>query len=431
VRFCASHPQQTAVVSLSAADLQGIGCPGHNGLPCVPSQLVEDGVFLFHVGCRCTSPFLLPDGKTLDVASRTRLDGRVVNHWQIALAEQLAAICPRTEMWFPQALFRAANERVGDRPLGRLVMLAGAQSVGKTVLSLMAMHPRSYRRGHVQHFAHITDRQFSSNEDLLTVLDALNQSRRGTLRSSMMPTTATHFTNIKCVLAPCNGGTAGDATGRPSRDGGVVRPMDLVRDLLGRLVPVNGVVRSMPITHLVVAFYDTSGELWQTARGSETMAVRAHADVHAVVADMSAFSCFGVASASHDSTWVAREQIEKARRRNVARCVVLTKLDLIEHATTAGATPAISGLMAHVRNAQRAGTPPRVDGRAVLHACLAESKDYIECQLWQDIVDDPALEIFFVWTEGLGSSDGQVEPYGVEAFLDWCLDRAKPAEPLA
>ena len=215
VRYCSRHdaPDTKHVaresglppneVRISTEDVSGIHCPGysrHDG--CVPSPLIEHGTFLFHGGCRCTSPFLTPSS-TIDVENRQRLmDGTNVDHWQIKKAKEIARIFPRPEMWFPQALFRAANEHKNGHPFGCFVMLAGAQSAGKTVLSLMAMNHWSYPGSElVQHYAHITE-SGASNEDFLGVLNALEQIRELKLRQTMIPTTVANLTNIKCVFLP-------------------------------------------------------------------------------------------------------------------------------------------------------------------------------------------------------------------------------------
>lgn len=417
VRYCRRHPGETAPFTVSLTDFSGIFCPEpHKGERCTPSGQIEDGVFLFHVGCPCTSPFVVPGTSNIDVANRRGLgSGALVEHWEIAVADEIARAHNRPEMWFPQALFRAANERdpAGNAPLGCLVLLAGAQSVGKTVLSLMAMNPMVYASTRpVQHFAHISNEY--SNEDLLRVLDALNQFQSTGIQPAMMPTSAADVSNVKSVFV-----TRGSIKARDRRASQSFDVVDVLRDIKERFLPTGAAGPSVGASHTAVAFYDTSGELWQKAGGVNLFRLREEVDVHAIVADMSAFTYFGRAGAATNSSWVARQQLERAQTSAGLRCLVVTKLDAVIGATPPPAMPIDLSTLA---DSIRSGEPPAAAYREVLRACLEKSQDQHERRLWSLIDRDRQLQIFFVWTEGLDSSaDAAVQSVGLEAFVDWCL----------
>lgn len=405
VRWCRRHPGRRQEFEVSVDDFTGIFCPDTE---CSPALDIECGVFLFHVGCKCRNPFVIPGTTTLDVARRRRLsNGSEVRHWEIVVAEEIAREDNRAEMWFPQALFRAANEASDGQPLGCLVMLAGSQSVGKSVLSLTAMSPLTYGiNRQIQHFASIAD-SGASNEDLLRTLDAANQLQKGTMQQTILPTSAAHIANVKGVFLPRSLHPV--APRRPRNSFGTA---DVFVDLAAKLFPS---CRSRKVSfdpsHTVAIFYDTGGELWQGPGQASTLNMRACADVQAIVVDITSFTCFGGKSSS-SAVSVANEQLAKARGGSGKRCLIVTKLD------------AVSSMAVYTRTL-KAGNWTRHEYREVLWKCLASSADRIEQRLWAQVESDPHLDIFFIWTEGLGQPGSAVQSYGLEGFVDWCFLRPR------
>jgi len=198
---------------------------------------------------------------------------------------------------------------------------------------------------------------------------------------------------------------------------------DLVKYVLDRFRQPRGSLNQERLnsapTHLVLALYDTAGELWQN-NDTRLLALRARTDTMAVVLDGTALIHFRslrdrqgnpVPADSPNSAWTACWWLQYAGKDLSRRCVVVTKLDLLED------DPDAKTYLDAVRNQGKSGKSPR----DLLLKWLAKD-DRIEVRLRFLIEADPELPVFFVWTEGLNDVGRMPVTFGLGTFVNWCVD---------
>jgi len=414
-RFCRLHPQESGAISLDPDDLAALYCPAEG---CRPAQALEEGVFLAHEGCGCLSPFW--DGGGLNCARSIIVEGKPLDHWQLNALKDIGRQYPNLkEMWFPLILFRAANEYWRNQPFSAFVVMAGARSVGKTVLSLMAMSRLPYPASvTVEHFVHITPAMHDvPSEELLTTLAALNRFRQGKPASLVQHTDRDNVSNLKATfLAETKQSRPKPAAAAERMNAGQWL-VYVLQQLLGQGDAAAQPVRALcpAPSHLVIAFYDTAGELWQDAGLGNLIQLRAEADILAVVIDATALNHFGVpveGREAPDSTWVGCERLENAQRFfRGRRCLIVTKLDAVSQ----------NGEVAAYMDAIKRSASPPQHPKQLLGSWLSQEND-IENRLRCLIEQDPELQVFLVWTEGLRNSDRAPRSHGITSFINWCLD---------
>ena len=428
-RFCPRHPHGVQAFTVSDDDYGGIYCAD---LACHPrASALDENVFLLHEDCRCLNPYW--DGNIVDLSRPMSIQRGnrqvVVSHWELGLLQQAAkAYKDRKEMWFPQILFRAVNEYWRDQPFGALILLAGAQRCGKTVLSLMAMNRGSYDpKITTDHFVHVTQPvPASPPEHLLRTMDALDVLRRSVppsdfcASSEILATNAEDLSNLKSSYLwlkspPSKRKDTGQAK---------MGAWDLLIHVLSTFLPPRGpaglqVLDRVP-SHLVLALFDTAGELWQK-NDPRLLALRARTDTMAVVLDATSLSHSRnlkdprtgtpVPEDSPDSVSVSCQWLENAGGSAPRRCLVVTKLDMLED------DPDVKAHLEAIRDSR---TPPETPRNLLLK--WLSRKNQIENRLRHLIEDDTDLPVFFVWTEGLNDTGRMPETFGLGGFVNWCVD---------
>lgn len=404
-RYCPNHADFLDPVALSPDDYSGIYCPSPD---CRRLPNIQDGIFLLHEGCPCLSPFW--NGRSLDVNRTITIENQPVRHWQLEKLKEIAKLHPtRPEMWFPLIHFRAANELWNGEPLGAAILMSGARNVGKTVLSVMAMCSE-YEDLPVERFFHVTPASYDAPaHELLAIFSFLKDLREyQSIKAKISPTGADYISNLKSVCVSLQKAAAGrSGTNVMSTSGFLKR---VLVELSGKAEPAERNPADDRPTHAVFSFYDTAGELWQEAGDTGLLHLRSEADVLAVVMDATALKRFHVTSEAANSTWVACERLEQFRMHPCRRSLMVTKLDVVE------SDPAIQPYLEAVRNQQAPAEKPK----ALLLRCLDRDSP-VEKRLAKLIETDPGLDVFFVWTEGLGTDRSAVS-YGLQDFLASCLD---------
>src|SRR5260221_5853195 len=264
-RFCPRHPSNVTAFTVSDSAYSEIYCPEEG---CEPTaSILAENVFLLHEGCRCLNPYW--DGKVVDLqramSFRRATAAVTVHHWELSILREVARCYPaRCEMWFPQILFRAVNEQWRGRPFGAPTLLVGARPCGKTVLSLMAMSRDAFSRITSDHFVHVTQSAPGvSIESLLRIMDALDVLRRGVpppdfvASREILPSDTEDLSNLKSIYfwSPSKRKVGSDEMGLKG----------LLSHVLDAFVPkgwASAQYAEEPPTHVVLALYDTAGEMW-------------------------------------------------------------------------------------------------------------------------------------------------------------------------
>jgi hypothetical protein len=165
----------------------------------------------------------------------------------------------------------------------------------------------------------------------------------------------------------------------------------------------------------VVAFYDMAGERFEQSWDLKVMSMGQEMHVLAIFLDATALSRSGAASSvtsSKDSVWVAREHLKKTKTFARRRCIIVTKFDevLTREAAAKGEEPDFNGR----RN-------DRKKDRATLLEWI-KNGDANEKTLYREVSQDPDLEVFFIYTTGLGDRHQPSEAHGLYEFVFWCLN---------
>lgn len=432
-RVCVEHPPRpgSALSDFSCSDQNledEIFCP--EGGRC--NGVIDTGVFLSHLECEAVNPFW--DGARVDIPGQDSTTVFQMNtpagtrdiqisHWQIKVLRRM----PPTVrgMWFPLMLMRAlaeAGREPGEKRTGALVELAGASTVGKSVLAMQAMVYKGYvpvydGARHVDVAGYMFSRMPPGGSALTNPflanlyynylmrmnkdgLQPLPQTRR------MPGDVKVAFVAPRVHDAPPPDNPAGN-----SRRGVFAFVLQIVRDVIKV---------SRTEAHkfwYTVAFYDAAGEEF-LEDGSIPEAIEKVVDKVAVLVD--AAEIHGLVSG--DSIAVANERLKKAKAQDLPCCLVVTKLDLVVDRLSQEEQ---SKVRAAAEDLSAAEGPERelLDGWLKLrvnHGSAGELRSRL-----QNIE-----RVFFVWTEGLpeATAQGTVQvsvnqprSFGLAKFICWCL----------
>jgi hypothetical protein len=459
VRFCTDHPR-LAPVTVTLHDSEEslpdeIYCTGGDGR-C--NSAIQPGVFIRHIDCQAKNPFW--DGNTVDIPGgrnvaatdgseavvdnmtdfhlTTATGGRTikVTHWQIGM---LKTTPPSEEMWFPLMLLRATSE---TRPtgngqkerVGALVELAGAATVGKTVLAMQAMEYDGYSPDSSSDKRHIevTGYMFSrlppgrsslnnpflgtlyynnlmvNNEPGLYPLDATLRMPGDVKAAFVVPSKKSHGpSNLdENVTAQRRG---------PLRKigSGVWQFVKGGLELFWSPSPANSF-------WYTVVFYDVAGESFRYGDTTPDDIERA-VDKVAILVD--AEDIFGKPGAA--SIAIANQRIHKvATQRKLPHCLVVTKLDLVTDRLSEEEKRKVH-LIAEDLTGDRSD-----EAKTLLMSWLNQAQNNESIKQLKNRLTT-IEKVFFVWTENLPvvTSDGSVQTsaqqprsFGLARFICWCLN---------
>lgn len=448
IHLCPQHPAHR-IITCAEENLADVYCDRRE---CAEVINVEDGVLLSHDGCSASNPFWRPeeaaDGRVADgggvvaIDGRTTLPGRTAPddwHWQFAMLRQAATPYPnRREMWFPQMLFRAANERQGGRRFGSLVKLCGPRAVGKTTLATMALAYKSYvppsdssqvTYADVKDFVYVPIEEGEQNP--IHFLNALYPSyliRRGFGVADWIARTLARRRSIKAAFVHLTlAGARQPALPRPDPPSNFIISAlrEFAGDLVGRgetsAVPQRTSSRP-PIQHSIV-FYDSGGEDYEEAKRLPLVAMDWQVDVVAALVSATDLYKFGGGTRpdAASSVAVAVQHLRGVATKRPRRCLVITKLDLIREQV-----PNDKALLDKIKANE--WIDPNVMRQLVMSWLSAN--DDTERQLRGMLREPPDAEgrrpidrVFFVWTEPDTERPHQIpHPAGLCNFILWCLD---------
>jgi hypothetical protein len=436
IRFCRTHPDASA--TFSPHQQFEIFCPADE---CKPPNLpppMHFGVFLLHRGCVCTNPFWSTAEQKVVVPGKVQLGtpATEVKHWIIALLREASAQHPDVrEMWFPQVLFQATNYEDREKTAA-LVMMAGAQKSGKTILSTMAIAPRNYNNDFesksfdytVDDFVHITPGfGVQQSDELLRVLQVLDDMRQ--FRTTQDPPPATeqeNISNIKSAVFNASQATIANL----QRDTFRSYWQKIFLQLFAMDSRKPGPSRR-PVTGRVIAFYDMAGERFELAFDPAVFSLNRSVDILAVLLDASAITTLKASTdeSARQAAWVASACLKnrygsRSGYDHARRCVIVTKLDLIPVSYSQDAGGLWKFLEA-IRQGKALGVQ---DSARELLLRWLKNGDEAERALHHEIAKDTALPVFFVWTEGLGDKTKLAKTHGLIQFVEWCWDPASAAE---
>lgn len=462
VRFCLQH--KTSEKFNCVENSEKLFCPDRNN-SC--NVTLDNGVFLYHVGCAAKNPFwdsikkqvVLPgdDSPTFQHTSVVPHNILVQNgppasvevfHWQIGVLRALPGNVE--EMWFPLMLWRAATEFHHRRRIGTLVELTGARSVGKTVIAVQAMDAKGYAQPCSNNEQPLPGKQangYGQNDHdsrNLTLKDYIYSRRVGTADVPLLSmlylrdvmgrnhsfdaralATRPGPGDLKAIfIAPAAGVESNSLSSR--NDLGVSlkeagrRVWDELKELLG-LSKLSGATTTslFPFWHAVV-FYDTAGELSQ--RRSQILNLIEDAVSKAAIL-INAAELF---DPKHDSTLpdssitVARQRLsDLSEKRNIECSLVITQLDLVMNQLA----PEDRQKAYEIARAVEKSPADDKEARRLLikwlRASPAENIRGIERLL-------KGVKVFFVWTEGIPTDESKYKgartySYGLARFICWCL----------
>jgi hypothetical protein len=360
-----------------------------------------------------------------------------VTHWEIAM---LKVVPPSKEMWFPLMLLRATAElrQEGNEQqerIGTLVELAGAATVGKTVLAMQAMEYDGYTPDALDDERHIEVTGFMFSR-LPPGRTALNNPFLGTLyynnlmvnnEPGLYPLDQTERMpgDLKVAfVAPSkkrHGKTNLSAKHQPDSR----RRLRTIGSGLWQMVkggfeifwPPSG----SPPFWFTVAFYDVAGESFRTGDSTPDDIERA-VDKVAILVD--AEEIFGKPGSS---VAIANERIRKvASQRELPHCVVVTKLDLIMDRLSHAEKEKVRAIAEDLKNDRT------TEAKETLVSWLGQSHNNESIKQMRMRMQN-IEQVFFVWTENLPvvMSDGTVQTsaqqprsYGLAKFICWCLGKS-------
>jgi hypothetical protein len=426
-RFCARHSTKGEQFEYGRDSGSKIYCPDCRG-----SRIVGDGVFLLHVGCEAINPFWDKDPNANQVGAvpetgQFEENNRAfhVDHWELQMLREAAGpFRGLKEMWFPQALFITLNGEDQKSRSGTLIKLAGAGGVGKTTLSTMTFSPASYglrsavsrnarpavRFSGIEHFVYVgpqpgdpLDIQFLRG---LYPGSLLHQGRWEP--GAILPTPRFARPNLRAAFLRL-----------PTGDGGLTTALKVI---LGR---------SSPRQH-TVAFYDSGGETHRLPAPPWLRAMDYVVDVVAVVIAADHIGKFittheaapGTAGSGQpvaDSIPVAVDGINRVASNRPRRCVVVTRLDVIESRLDARA-------QAHLKNIRDNKHTARSLERNLLKEWLRGGSAK-ESELADLLGGDDVDRVFFAWAEGLEKAGEVPRGVGLRKLILWARDVSRGQKP--
>lgn len=399
----------------------------------------HNGIFLAHKNCSRLNPFCKLDGSNeIDFGSShlkssegqiPETDRRAL-HYEVGILKLMSPLVK--EMWFPAALLRITTPQ--KKKPGSVVVLAGATQVGKTILSLQAMHSKGFRNRLNGGTMSVKPEQFAYAPTPDRFSECVN--------------------TIQMLLHPNEALKTWKQAGTPPKLGELraifyrARREEVQRGEVAKAIgEMFGRNRNQQLPNWrTVLFYDVAGEHFEEMNLQELEQLNDVADSMAVVVEASSLLPFGKAmdSARQELVMsVACRCIDrlgwKPRDRRARWCLVVTKVDEIKSLVT-GKTWAKFEHFAE----KSVKTPSGVPGEwgepidlvtELMGRKASESQlELLEVLTPGDNGERP--KIFFTWTDGLvlnqdrvrvlPSGDGGVVPrsYGLGKFIEWCLDES-------
>lgn len=453
VRFCTDHPEfPPAEFSLHDSEEalpHEAFCEGGTG-SC--NSTIHPGVFLRHVGCHAKNPFWngtsvdIPGGRNSPaMAGSARLIDSTtdyqmttisgvrntkVTHWEIGMLKSVPA---SNEMWFPLMLLRATSEYEtinGQKyRIGALVELAGAATVGKTVLAMQAMEydgytPASDDNRHIE----VTGYMFSR---LPPGRNALNNPFLATLyynnlmlnnESGLFPLDQTERMSgdVKVAFVAPSPKTDGEVATQRSHVKGGRRFLKTISELVRGGVEVIFSPATANAFWYTVAFYDVAGESFRQGDTTPDELERA-VDKAAILVD--AEEVFGKPGTS---IAIANERIRKVvSERKLPHCLIVTKLDLVMDRLSPEEQESVYAIAEDLnRDYDR-------EAKQLLTSWLGQTPSNQSITQLKNRL--PGIQrVFFTWTKNLPTvtaggevhtSSEQPRSYGLARFVCWCIDR--------
>lgn len=397
----------------------------------------HNGIFLAHKNCSRLNPFCKQnDSKEIDFGSSAlkSSEGQIPDsdrralHYEVGI---LKLMTPRVkEMWFPAALLRITAAQ--KRKPGSVVVLAGATQVGKTILSLQAMHSKGFQNRLNRAKINVKPEQFAYAPAPDRFADCVN-----TIQMLLHPNTA--LRRWKQAGTPPKLGELRAIFYRARK--GQTQPTEIVRafrDLFN-----SGQHQPLPNWRTLL-FYDVAGEHFEEMNVQELEQLNDVADSMAVVIEASSLlpNKIGIdADRQEIVTSVACRCIDrlgwKPRERRARWCVVVTKVDEVKSLVHEDTWAKIE-YFAEKAEKKPSGVPGKW-GEPIDLVTELMGDEPSESQL--DLLEvltsgehDERPQIFFAWTDGLilndegervlPAGDSGVVPrsYGLGRFVEWCLD---------
>jgi hypothetical protein len=420
---------------------------------------LPEGVFLLHVGCVARHPFWRREwdaagGGEIEIPTEEQGvfaamgDGtsRRVGHWEIGMLREAARIpglAARSEMWFPNLLLRAGFECVAGRRLGTLVKLSGSKSVGKTILATMALLPYNLGgRRCLGHFVYLRPRLVGGEQPEEPFLQALSPLERLTVagvepgaKGDWFPPSTPADLNLKALFLErdpeCGSPGARSSVEKPGGTGLFGRLMRPVKEALRPAVPRVADDDGSRKAYDAVLFYDTAGEESQRGESDRIRHLDECMDVVAVLVDVTDLRTFerfknkGERKDALNSVPVAVERLSRVANKRASRCLIVTKLDLVNDQTVADAL---------VEATRSPGSEPAGE-REFFAKWLETSSAAGGLTPYQErlaqMVRNPheVHRVFFIWTENAHNPEVFPKTHGMVKFIAWCRSGARPEAP--
>jgi len=444
-RFCTEHPDTKETFKYLSQSKKMFCLAGR----CVHNKSVGlPGVFLRHIGCGATNPFLVtdkdgarvqfPETSGEDSLLTTTIDGKSVqiDHWEVALLRMVPSSAP--EMWFPLMLMRAMTETVKsktsgvEKRIGTLVELAGAALVGKTVLAIQAMDQKGYELykpalERLEVSDYVCSRAYiegSTDNPFLEALHILNRLRTNEMKNGEADVDVPSPT--KPAKEP---GDLKVAFFRPSRKsitetqqnhGPKTGLGQVLKDAQNALVKMFASPDGeAPPFWYTVAFYDTAGEIQKRQYSALRSTVEKAVTKVAVLVD--AVEVVGGEGKAKGSIQVAVQRIKQIRNReDLDWCLVVTQIDRVQPHLDETKRRQLADIIVHPNDNEN----DHDKARELLKALLDKNPNQDTRDL-KEVLLDTEPKLFFIGTENLPEANQRrpqhPKTYGLAKFVCWCL----------
>lgn len=438
--YCTLHDTKNDPIEYHGdpKDLELIRCP--QGGECNEHTDPWQGVFVAHSGCSFKNP--LGNNATGDIELPTGAFATVVTPETQLLKAAGAKYPNQPATWYPLGLLRAINDA---NRTGHLVLLAGPNNVGKSILATMAMSPEVYTEATTDQFKNYWPKTYVSVGSLdaddvsgdgirtafLGAVNAVEMLRSGQPGAASVPATGRSQAFVRAMFL------AGSPP--PPSPTFLRRMRRVVTDAIDVFKQIGSAARGEPELNPVsmapaVALFDWAGERFFRTNDKDVAAIISAVDIVAVVVDATHLAQFGYPTDAPD-TANSPNSIRHAGERLTAAdhtkktCVIVTKLDAVD-AESRGVKA--NHYLEELGKGEDGGGKLVGQARKILLGWLEQGKAKsarFEKKLLEYLENNERTPVFFVTTSNVGKGTlgvpgvGMPRSVGLVRFILWVLGR--------